>query len=377
MKIKVNVASWKSAVNKAKSLSGTSSGNPNESCVQIYIKEGNSYLAILESGVHNTKINLTDIEIIKEGSCYIQTKSLENLTKPLFSKELIVEFKDNKLIYEADSYGSISEPIYYNPNPFHGLLFAPEDYTLVEKGVTPFSKLVKANLKPFVDKVGETTPGIVSVILDKDNSTISGNISLAGGLVYSFTSEADCSFAIKTALVKSMLFILEDLDTFKLEKGATTIKLSSSKGETLLIVDKVKEASIKHLVNSFSEKEDSSAILKSEELINILLWQSYGAKDGSCISIHSEEEKLLIKGDKTEEASALDYNETSVFNLINLPTYGLSKAVTILPKDSVATLKTIEEEVIGRADKPKKLLVIMEAEDYISTAYLSEPVLLS
>lgn len=372
MKIKVSVSSWKSAVNKAKSLSGISSGNPNESCVQINIKEGNSYLAILESGVHNTKINLTDIEIIREGSCYIQTKSLENLTKSLFSKELVVEFRDNKLIYEADNYGSISEPIYYNPSPFHGMLFAPEDYTLVEEGVTPFSKLLKNNLKPFLDKVGDNTSGIISVILNKNNSIISGNISLVGGLIYSFNSEAQYSFAIKTTLIKSMLFLLEDLETFKLEKGATTIKLSSSKGETILTVDKVKEANIKYLVESFSDKEDSIAVLKSEELINVTMWQSYGVKDGSCISIQSEEEKLLIKGDKTEEASSLNYSESSTFNYIKLPTDGLAKAVSILPKDSVATLKTTITEII-EGPSVKSLLVIMEAEDYTSTAYLTEP----
>jgi hypothetical protein len=375
MKIKVNVATWKSAVNKANSLSGKASSNPNESCVHIYIKEGNSYLAVVESGVHNTKINLTDIKIIEEGSCYIQVEALTKLTKSLFSKELTVELKDNKLIYGADTYGSISEPIYHNPSPFHGMLFAPEDYTLIEKGVTSFSKLLKTNLKPFVEKVGND-PAFISVILNKDNSTISGNISLAGGLVYSFTSETACSFAIKTALVKSMMFILDELDTFKLEKGATTIKLSSSKGETVLIVDKVKEASIQYLVKSFSDKEDSSAILKSEELINVILWQSYGATDGSCISIQSEEDKLLIKGDKTEESSSLDYNETSVFNSIKLPTDGLSKAVSILSKDSVATLKTTVTEVAGRPPV-KSLLVIMETNDYTSTAYLAELALLS
>ena len=375
MKIKVNVATWKSAVTKANSLSGKVSNNPNESCVHINIKEGNSYLAVVESGVHNTKINLTDIKIIEEGSCYIQVDSLVKLTKSLFSKELTVKLRDNKLIYEADNYGSISEPIYYNLSPFHGMLFAPEDYTLVEEGVTSFSKLLKTNLKPFVEKVGND-PAFISVILNKDNSTISGNISLAGGLVYSFTSEAESSFAIKTALVKSMMFILDDLDTFKLEKGATTIKLSSSKGETILIVDKVKEANIKHLIKSFSEKEDSSAILKAEELINVTMWQSYGAKDGSCISIHSEEEKLLIKGDKTEQASSLDYNETSGFNPIKLPTDGLSKAVSILPKDSVATLKTTVTEIVGKPPV-KSLLVIMETNDYTSTAYLAELALLS
>ena len=297
------------------------------------------------------------------------------LTKSLFSKELTVKLRDNKLIYEADNYGSISEPIYYNLSPFHGMLFAPEDYTLVEEGVTSFSKLLKTNLKPFVEKVGNDS-AFISVILNKDNSTISGNISLAGGLVYSFTSEAESSFAIKTALVKSMMFILDDLDTFKLEKGATTIKLFSSKGETILIVDKVKEANIKHLIKSFSEKEDSSAILKAEELINVTMWQSYGAKDGSCISIHSEEEKLLIKGDKTEQASSLDYNETSGFNPIKLPTDGLSKAVSILPKDSVATLKTTVTEIVGKPPV-KSLLVIMETNDYTSTAYLAELALLS
>ena len=375
MKIKVNVATWKSAVNKVNSLSGKVSNNPNESCVHINIKEGNSYLAVVESGVHNTKINLTDIKIIEEGSCYIQVDSLVKLTKSLFSKELTVKLRDNKLIYEADNYGSISEPIYYNLSPFHGMLFAPEDYTLVEEGVTSFSKLLKTNLKPFVEKVGND-PAFISVILNKDNSTISGNISLAGGLVYSFTSEAESSFAIKTALVKSMMFILDDLDTFKLEKGATTIKLFSSKGETILIVDKVKEANIKHLIKSFSEKEDSSAILKAEELINVTMWQSYGAKDGSCISIHSEEEKLLIKGDKTEQASSLDYNETSGFNPIKLPTDGLSKAVSILPKDSVATLKTTVTEIVGKPPV-KSLLVIMETNDYTSTAYLAELALLS
>jgi len=375
MKIKVNVATWKSAVTKANSLSSKVSNNPNESCVHINIKEGNSYLAVVESGVHNTKINLTDIKIIEEGSCYIQVDSLVKLTKSLFSKELTVKLKDNKLIYEADNYGSISEPIYYNLSPFHGMLFAPEDYTLVEEGVTSFSKLLKTNLKPFVEKVGND-PAFISVILNKDNSTISGNISLAGGLVYSFTSEAESSFAIKTALVKSMMFILDDLDTFKLEKGATTIKLFSSKGETILIVDKVKEANIKHLIKSFSEKEDSSAILKAEELINVTMWQSYGAKDGSCISIHSEEEKLLIKGDKTEQASSLDYNETSGFNPIKLPTDGLSKAVSILPKDSVATLKTTVTEIVGKPPV-KSLLVIMETNDYTSTAYLAELALLS
>ena len=375
MKIKVNVATWKSAVTKANSLSGKASNNPNESCVHINIKEGNSYLAVVESGVHNTKINLTDIKIIEEGSCYIQVDSLVKLTKSLFSKELTVKLRDNKLIYEADNYGSISEPIYYNLSPFHGMLFAPEDYTLVEEGVTSFSKLLKTNLKPFVEKVGNDS-AFISVILNKDNSTISGNISLAGGLVYSFTSEAESSFAIKTALVKSMMFILDDLDTFKLEKGATTIKLFSSKGETILIVDKVKEANIKHLIKSFSEKEDSSAILKAEELINVTMWQSYGAKDGSCISIHSEEEKLLIKGDKTEQASSLDYNETSGFNTIKLPTDGLSKAVSILPKDSVATLKTTVTEIVGKPPV-KSLLVIMETNDYTSTAYLAELALLS
>ena len=375
MKIKVNVATWKSAVTKVNSLSSKVSNNPNESCVHINIKEGNSYLAVVESGVHNTKINLTDIKIIEEGSCYIQVDSLVKLTKSLFSKELTVKLRDNKLIYEADNYGSISEPIYYNLSPFHGMLFAPEDYTLVEEGVTSFSKLLKTNLKPFVEKVGND-PAFISVILNKDNSTISGNISLAGGLVYSFTSEAESSFAIKTALVKSMMFILDDLDTFKLEKGATTIKLFSSKGETILIVDKVKEANIKHLIKSFSEKEDSSAILKAEELINVTMWQSYGAKDGSCISIHSEEEKLLIKGDKTEQASSLDYNETSGFNTIKLPTDGLSKAVSILPKDSVATLKTTVTEIVGKPPV-KSLLVIMETNDYTSTAYLAELALLS
>lgn len=375
MKIKVNVATWKSAVTKVNSLSSKVSNNPNESCVHINIKEGNSYLAVVESGVHNTKINLTDIKIIEEGSCYIQVDSLVKLTKSLFSKELTVKLRDNKLIYEADNYGSISEPIYHNLSPFHGMLFAPEDYTLVEEGVTSFSKLLKTNLKPFVEKVGND-PAFISVILNKDNSTISGNISLAGGLVYSFTSEAESSFAIKTALVKSMMFILDDLDTFKLEKGATTIKLFSSKGETILIVDKVKEANIKHLIKSFSEKEDSSAILKAEELINVTMWQSYGAKDGSCISIHSEEEKLLIKGDKTEQASSLDYNETSGFNPIKLPTDGLSKAVSILPKDSVATLKTTVTEIVGKPPV-KSLLVIMETNDYTSTAYLAELALLS
>ena len=375
MKIKVNVATWKSAVTKVNSLSSKVSNNPNESCVHINIKEGNSYLAVVESGVHNTKINLTDIKIIEEGSCYIQVDSLVKLTKSLFSKELTVKLRDNKLIYEADNYGSISEPIYYNLSPFDGMLFAPEDYTLVEEGVTSFSKLLKTNLKPFVEKVGND-PAFISVILNKDNSTISGNISLAGGLVYSFTSEAESSFAIKTALVKSMMFILDDLDTFKLEKGATTIKLSSSKGETILIVDKVKEANIKHLIKSFSEKEDSSAILKAEELINVTMWQSYGAKDGSCISIHSEEEKLLIKGDKTEQASSLDYNETSGFNPIKLPTDGLSKAVSILPKDSVATLKTTVTQIVGKPPV-KSLLVIMETNDYTSTAYLAELALLS
>ena len=375
MKIKVNVATWKSAVTKVNSLSSKVSNNPNESCVHINIKEGNSYLAVVESGVHNTKINLTDIKIIEEGSCYIQVDSLVKLTKSLFSKELTVKLRDNKLIYEADNYGSISEPIYHNLSPFHGMLFAPEDYTLVEEGVTSFSKLLKTNLKPFVEKVGND-PAFISVILNKDNSTISGNISLAGGLVYSFTSEAESSFAIKTALVKSMMFILDDLDTFKLEKGATTIKLSSSKGETILIVDKVKEANIKHLIKSFSEKEDSSAILKAEELINVTMWQSYGAKDGSCISIHSEEEKLLIKGDKTEQASSLDYNETSGFNPIKLPTDGLSKAVSILPKDSVATLKTTVTQIVGKPPV-KSLLVIMETNDYTSTAYLAELALLS
>lgn len=375
MKIKVNVATWKSAVTKVNSLSSKVSNNPNESCVHINIKEGNSYLAVVESGVHNTKINLTDIKIIEEGSCYIQVDSLVKLTKSLFSKELTVKLRDNKLIYEADNYGSISEPIYHNLSPFHGMLFAPEDYTLVEEGVTSFSKLLKTNLKPFVEKVGND-PAFISVILNKDNSTISGNISLAGGLVYSFTSEAESSFAIKTALVKSMMFILDDLDTFKLEKGATTIKLFSSKGETILIVDKVKEANIKHLIKSFSEKEDSSAILKAEELINVTMWQSYGAKDGSCISIHSEEEKLLIKGDKTEQASSLDYNETSGFNTIKLPTDGLSKAVSILPKDSVATLKTTVTQIVGKPPV-KSLLVIMETNDYTSTAYLAELALLS
>lgn len=376
MKIKVNAASWKTAVTKANSLAGKLSGNPNESCVQINIKENDSYLYVVEAGVHNTKINLTDIDIIEEGSCYIQVSSLSNLTKSLFSKELTVNVKNNKLIYEVENLGAIYEPIYHNQAPFHGMVFATEEYTLLEEGNTTLAKLLKGNIKPFVDKLDESTKGVISVLLNKDNSIISGNISLAGGLVYNFTSEAKSSFTIKTELLKSMSFLLDDLDTFKLEQGTSTIKLSSNKGEAILTVNKVNENSITYMLNSFKDKEDSIAILKSEELSNVVRWQSYNAEDGNCISIQSAEDKLLIKGDKTEEASSLDYNEFSPFNLIKLPTDGFAKAVATLPKDSVTSLKTTLTEITGR-DPIKSILVTYEGEDYTSTAYLSEPMLLS
>lgn len=376
MKIKVNAASWKTAVTKANSLAGKLSGNPNESCVQINIKENDSYLYVVEAGVHNTKINLTDIEIIEEGSCYIQVSNLSNLTKSLFSKELIVEVKNNKLVYEVENLGAIYEPIYHNQAPFHGMVFATEDYTLLEEGNNALAKLLKTNIKPFVDKLDESTKGTISVLLNKDNSIISGNISLVGGLVYNFTSEAKSSFTIKTELLKSMSFLLDDLDTFKLEQGTSTIKLSSNKGEAILTVGKVNENSITYMLNSFKDKEDSIAVLKSEELSNVVRWQSYNAEDGNCISIHSTEDKLLIKGDKTEEASSLEYNEASSFNLIKLPTDGFTKAVATLPKDSAVTLKTTLTEISGR-DPVKSILVIYEGDDYTSTAYLSEPMLLS
>jgi hypothetical protein len=376
MKIKVNAATWKTAVTKANSLAGKVSGNPNESCVQINIKENDSYLYVVEAGVHNTKINLTDIEIIEEGSCYIQVNSLSNLTKALFSKELVVEVKNNKLIYHVEGLGANSEPIFHNQSPFHGMVFASENYGLVAEGETTFSKLLKNNIKHFIDDLDKTTKSSINISLGGESSIISGNVSLSGGLVYTFPSEAECEFSIKTSLLKSMSFLLEDLESFKLEKGITTIKLSSSKGETTLSVGTLNKTSINYLLNSFTDKEDSSAVLKSEELSNVVRWQSYNAEDGNCISIHSQDDKLLIKGDKTEEASNLEYNEVSPFNLIKLTADGFTKAVTTLPKDSVATLKTTLTEIVGR-DPVKSILVIHEADDYTSTAYLSEPMLLS
>jgi len=376
MKIKVNAATWKTAVTKANSLAGKVSGNPNESCVQINIKENDSYLYVVEAGVHNTKINLTDIEIIEEGNCYIQVNSLSNLTKALFSKELIIEANNNKLIYHVEGLGANSEPIFHNQSPFHGMVFAAEDYSLVAEGETTFSKLLKNNIKHFIDDLDKNTKTSINVVLNGESSVISGDASLSGGLVYTFTSELEGSFSIKTSLLKSMSFILEDLDSFKLEKGNTTIKISSSKGESILTISKVNETSLNYRIKSFTDTEDSLAMVKSEELSNAVRWQSYNAEDGNCISIQSQEDKLLIKGDKTEEASSLEYNESSPFNLIKLTADGFTKAVATLPKDNVATLKTTLTEIVGR-DPIKSILVIHETDDYTSTAYLSEPMLLS
>jgi hypothetical protein len=375
MKIKVNAATWKTAVTKANKLVGKVSGNPNESCIQINIKEDNNYLYVVEAGVHNTKINLTNIEILEEGNCYLQADSLSKMTGSLFTKELIVETKNNKLVYEVEGLGAIYEPIFHNQSPFHGMVFAKEDYYLVAEGETTFSKLLKNNIKPLIDNKDDINKGL-QVVLNKDKSVISGKISLAGGLVYTFESEANCSFTLKTELFKSMSFILEDLSTFKLEKGNSTIKLSSSKGETILSCTNAKDSEVTNLVKSFTSKEDSVALIKAEELSNVVRWQSYNAEDGNCISIHSEEDKLLIKGDKTEEASNLEYNESSPFNPIKLTADGFTKAVATLPKDSVVTLKTTLTDIIGR-DPIKNMLVIYESDDYTSTAYLSEPMLLS
>ena len=195
-------------------------------------------------------------------------------------------------------------------------------------------------------------------------------------LIYKFKSDTENNFSIKTGLLKSMSFLLEDLDTFRIEKSNTTIKLSSSKGETILNIGKVNENALNERLKSFTVKEESTVMIKSEELSNVVRWQSYNSEDGNCISIESKEDKLLIKGDKTEEPSTLEYNEVSPFNLIKLTVDGFTKAVSILPKDSIVTLKTTLTYIIDR-EPIKNIHVIYEGDNYISTAYLSEPMLLS
>jgi len=375
MKIKVNATSWKKAVAKANSLAGKTT-NPNESCVQIHIKEDKSYLFVVEAGVHNTKINLTDIEIEEEGSYYIQATALDNLTKAVFSKEINIQVKDNKLVYEVENLGSIFEPVYHNQAPFHGMVFSTEEYRLVEEGNTSFTSLLKTGLGVFADKLDKDTNSTLSISLAGDNSIISGNTSLAGGLVYTFSSQAKTKFTIKTALLKSMGFILEDLASIKVEQSNTTIQLSSIKGESILFIGKVNEVAVDYLIKSFKQDADSTVLIKPEELTNVVKWQSYAAQDGDCITIYSEEDNLMIKGDRTHEASKISYTENSPFNQVKLPTEAFTKAVHNLAKDSVVTLKVTSTEILNQPRPIKTAFVIVETDGYTSTAYLSEPALL-
>ena len=376
MKIKVNTASWKKAVKKALSLAGTNSGNPKETCIGINIKEGNSYLQVLESGVHNTTIQLEDITIEEEGACYLQHNSLKNLdSQAITLKEFEVSLLNNNLIYSVVGFGAISEPIFHDQNPFQGMTFETDNYTLLEEGNTPFIKLLSSGVKSFSDVVEDKSKSTISVVLNKENSIMAGVLSnsSATGLVYNFTSEATADFTIKTELIKKVSFLFDDESTVKVEKGNNTLKVTSSKGESLLSISKGNEIATTYLSNSFKLEADSSVLLEADNLKAIAKWQSYGNEDGGCISIYSEEDKLLVKGDKTQEASSIDYGESNPFNLVKLPTELLLGAVNVMPKDSPLTFKVTVQNVANFDHPIKTALLIHEEDDYTSTAYLSEP----
>lgn len=378
MKIKVNTSSWKKAVKKALSLVGTNSGNLNESCVGINISAEGSYLHAIEAGVHNTFITLEDITIEEEGTCFIQHSSLKNLdSQAIVLKEFEVELKDNNLIYSVEGFGAISEPVFHNQNPFQGMGFDTENYTLLEEGDTPFVKLLNTGVKSFSDIVEDKSKSVITIVLNNENSIMAGVLSnsSASGLVYNFVSKCKADFTIKTELIKNMSFLFDNESTVTLEKGDNTLKITSNKGQSVLSIGKGNDVATTYLSNSFKTEADSSVLLEADKLKAIAKWQSYGNEDGGCISIYSKEDTLLIKGDKTQEASSMEYGETNPFNLIKLPTELLLGAANVTPKDSTLTLK-VTVQTVANFDHPiKTALLIHENTDYSSTAYLSEPAL--
>lgn len=372
MKIKVNTSAWKDAVKKALSLVGSTSGDPNESCIGISITEGNSYFLVLENGAHNTYIKLNDIEIEEEGGCFIQYNSLSNLSKlEINPKEFTVTLQDNKLVYSVEKLGAVSEPIYHNQNPFNGKLFSSEQYTLLEEGNTPLINLLKNGVKVYVDTTGANkTPAFIDVLLNGDKSIISGFLSdsEASSLMYSFKSDNKTGFNIKSSLLKKLNFLLED--GAKIEKSANTLQITSSKGSTVVSIGKDSTIGLNHKLNSFENDEvDSSALLKAEELSSVVKMQKYG--ESATISIYSEDNQLKVKGDKTEQASTLEYTEFSPFNLVKLSTDLFAGAVSIIPKNSTVTLKITASEIGSKVIKTA--LLITETDDYTSTIDLQEP----
>lgn len=380
MKIKVNTATWKKALKKALSLVGNASGNPKENCIGIIIQEDNSYLEVLESGVHNTIIKLKDIVIEEEGFCYLQYNSLKSLdSQTITLKEFEISLNNNNLIYSVEEFGAISEPIFHDQDPFQGMKFDQNNFELLEEGSTPLVKLLNTGVKSFSDTTEDKTKTVVNIILDEENSIMSGVISnsTATGLVYNFTSNSSTDFTIRTELIKNVSFLFENEESVKLEKNNNTLKITSDKGESVLQINGANKDSINYLSASFKTEADSLMLLDADKLKAIVKWQSYGNENGGCISIYSEEDKLLIKGDKTEEASSLAYEEINPFNLIKLPTELLLGAVNCIPKDVPLTLKVTTQKVANRDNLIKTGLLIYEEQDYTGTAYLSEPALLN
>lgn len=375
MKIIVNSSLWKKAVSQALSLVGKKSGNPNESCVGINlvpcINTSIVELWVLEAGVHTTKIVIPECTIIYESRepVYIQASSLEKLNKAnIDSTELTILVEKNKLVYSVEKLGAISEPLYHNQNPFKGMDLGADDYILISEGNTSLVNILKSGLKFFVDKD-------INIILKRENSYITSGISLSADVKYVFNSnlEEEVEFSTRTDTLKKLSFLLEHTEEIPLliEKGVKILKITSSKGETIINVGNINKARIKGISSLDCEQEVASSIFNAEDLKKIIKWQSYGVEDGDTIFFESEGNNFLIKGSKSDKPSILDYKEETTFQKINLPSDAIIAALNFFVKDSEIKFTQIKLSagnfVVGY------LILELEELSYKIKIYLGEP----
>lgn len=341
MKVKIQINPYKQLISKICSLVNEQSANPKEQNIELEVvkklglEDGSEIkknfikvTAVQNSVLKGTfSIPITESDPLEEGVVYLNAKALSKMTSSLPNEPYVIISlnKKKELVYKVASYGSVSESIYNDQDPFRGIQFYENK----------FSPLIKSiNLSEGISALSKCTASPQAWFVVEGNTLqLYGQFSQSGFVKYSYQLEKKVSFNFQVYLNHANLTPASHLEECEIKYNVKpkSLKFISGEQEFILIGKEVCTVPFK-AVNLVENLEIPSITVNLEELNKAVSWQAYGSQEGDGITLSYEDQTLIIKGSRVEEAAAIQVLQGSEFDEITLHTEALISALKTVGK---------------------------------------------
>lgn len=342
MKVKIQINLYKQLVSRICSLVNKETANSKEKNIKLEVTDKWIKVTAVQNSVLKGTFSLliTELDQIEPGVVYVNAEAFSKITSSLPNEPYVIISLNRKkeLVYKVPSYGSISESIYNDQDPFKGIQFYENRFNLLSSPV---------DLSEVVTALNKCASSSQAWFVAENNSLqLYGQFAQSGFVKYTIDAELKNEFQVylNHANLKSVSY-LEEIEIHYNIKPKS-LKFISEEQEFTLIGKEVCKVPFK-AINIVDQVKTKPIAVSLEDLNKAVLWQSYGFQEGDGMTLLSEGDSLIIKGERVEEAASIQLISGSEFGEITLPTEALKSALKTLGKSEHVDLSLVNTSKIN------------------------------